>query len=244
MSDGDMTGRVVIVTGGAQGQGAAEAAVFAEYGADVVIADVDPAGADVARSSPRCSFEEHDVSDQNSWNTLVAATLSRFGRIDVLINNAGVVGPGSIADFDLEVYQRAIAVNQTGPLLGMLSVAPHMHSGGSVVNVCSTAASTGVRGIIPYVASKWALRGMTKSVAIELADQGIRVNAILPGRIDTALLSEAVEDTANAALRIPLGRVGRTWEVARLAHFLGSDLSSFCTGADFVVDGGHTAQLP
>jgi 3alpha(or 20beta)-hydroxysteroid dehydrogenase len=244
-SVGPLTAKVVIVTGGASGQGAAEAALFADNGAHVVVADLDPPGEEAAKRLRNTVFEQHDVCSERDWARLVRATVDRFGRIDALVNNAGIVGPGSIFDLDMSRYARVIATNQTGPLLGMRAVVPHMQdAGGSIVNVSSTAGLTGTHGIVPYAASKWALRGISKSVAIEVAPFNIRVNTIVPGRIDTPLLATAVPDRKGAARAIPLGRIGTAAEVARLALYLVSDDSSFCTGADFVIDGGHTSQLP
>jgi len=240
-----LRGRVVVVTGAARGQGLAEAQALAGCGANVLLTDiVDATGAAAELWGAR--FLRHDVASESDWDAVIEAARQWTGRIDGLINNAGMPAPGGLLSLDLDRYRRVIEVNQTGALLGMRAVAPLMieAGGGSIVNVCSTAALTGTRGILSYAAAKWALRGMTKSVAAELAEHRIRVNAICPGRIDTELLTDAARHDPEIARKVPLARIGQPEEVAALAVYLVSDLSRFCTGADFTIDGGQSAFLP
>jgi len=241
-----LTGRVIVVTGAARGQGLAEARALAACGAQVVLTDLAEVGEQAAAELPGAEFVRHDVASESDWATVIEVARRRTGRIDALINNAGVAAPGGLLTLELDQYRRVIDVNQTGALLGMRAVAPAMieAGGGSIVNVCSTAGLTGTRGILSYSAAKWALRGMTKSVAAELAGHRIRVNAICPGRIDTELLTDASRHDPEIARKVPLARIGQPDEVAALAIYLVSDLSQFCTGADFVIDGGQTAFLP
>jgi 3alpha(or 20beta)-hydroxysteroid dehydrogenase len=246
-------GKVAIVTGGARGQGAAEARLLAQHGARVVVADVED-GEEVAAGLPNGIFERLDVSREEDWAAVVGRTVETFGRIDVLVNNAGILTPGGLLDTPLAAYERTVAVNQTGPLLGMRAVVPHMkkQGGGSIVNIASSGSLAGSVGALAYATSKWALRGMTKCIALELAPFSIRVNAVHPGRTETPMLSRTRSEVLKggpagaddpAARGVPLGRVGRPEEIAQLVLYLASNLSAFCTGADFVADGGQSAQL-
>jgi 3alpha(or 20beta)-hydroxysteroid dehydrogenase len=243
-----LEGKVALITGAARGQGEAEARRFVAEGARVVLGDVlEEEGRRVAASlGERAAWAHHDVSSEASWADFVETATRRFGRVDVLVNNAGILGIAPIASITLEQYLRVVNVNQVGCLLGMRAVIPAMTAvgGGSIVNIASTAGLEGVPGLVAYVSSKFAIRGMTKTAALELGRVGIRVNAICPGGIDTAMGRGddfANVDTKNVMASLPLARIGQPEEVASLAAFLASDESSYCTGADFVVDGGMLA---
>lgn len=247
-----LAGKVAIISGGARGMGASEAQLFLDEGAKVVITDVlDDAGQQTAKQlSPdgsRCLFLHHDVTNEDDWSSVVAETVSAFGQVDILINNAGIFERGSILDTPLKNFQRTIDINLTGVFLGMKAVAPHMvqRKTGSIVNISSVAGLAGTPGFVAYGASKWAVRGMTKGVAKELAPFGVRVNSIHPGIIDTPMLKtfeEAGEGVREAVrTRIPLGYEAEPVDVARLALYLASDDSSYSTGSEFIVDGGWSA---
>jgi 3alpha(or 20beta)-hydroxysteroid dehydrogenase len=242
---GRLDGKVAIVTGAARGQGEAEARRFAAEGARVVLADVlddvkavaDDIGSDAIALTL-------DVTDEDGWSSAVGAALDRFERIDILVNNAAVYRADSpLVDTALADYRALIEINQIGVFLGMRAVAPVMveHGGGSIVNVSSLDGLMGHAGAIAYVSSKFAVRGMTKVAALELGPAGVRVNSIHPGVIDTPMIAGFVD--RFPVRRIPAQRLGRPDDVASLALFLASDESAFCTGAEFVVDGGHSAGL-
>lgn len=244
---GRLDGRVALVTGGARGQGAAEATLFASEGAAVVLTDVlDKEGNETAVAIGG-SYLHQDVTSEDEWRTIVQEVVGQHGKIDVLVNNAGIYMSGSLTEMPLEDYRRIIDVNQVGVFLGMKHVAPVMidNGAGSIVNISSIAGLRGGRGSIAYGASKWAVRGMTKSAAQELGQHGIRVNSIHPGLIDTAMLQQVpgIDSGGLDAFnrRIPLGRVAEADEVAKLALFLASDESSYCSGAEFLIDGGMTS---
>lgn len=245
---GRLDGRVTLITGAARGQGEAAARLFAAEGARVVLGDVlDAEGEQVAASlGDRAIYLRHDVREEESWQRFVAAARKCFAPPDVLVNNAGVLRIAPIASITLEDYMQVINVNQIGCLLGMKAVIPSMAEAGrgSIVNVSSTCGFEGTAGLVAYVASKFAIRGMTRTAALELGPLGIRVNVICPGGIDTHM-SRGDEfgntDPDRFFSKLPLGRIGQCDEVARLTLFLASDESSYCTGADFVVDGGMIA---
>lgn len=233
-------GKVAVVTGGAQGMGAAHARLLAEHGARVVIADVsDDAGNELAAElGYDAAFVHLDVTDADQWRALVGATNAMFGPIDVLINNAGILVLHTVETATLAEYRKVIEVNQVGTFLGMQAVIPGMkHSGsGSIVNISSTAGTVGFADNFAYTASKWAVRGMTKAAALDLAGYGIRVNAILPGEVNTPMIA----DLGLSTDPMPLGRFGNPMEIAYLALYLASDESGYTTGADHVIDGGYT----
>jgi 3alpha(or 20beta)-hydroxysteroid dehydrogenase len=242
-----LSGKVALVTGGARGQGAAEARLFAAEGAAVVITDI--LDADGEKTAAACGgvYLHHDVTSEEDWSRVVGEVVSRHGRLDVLVNNAGIYMAGRIGDTSLDEYRRIIEVNQIGVFLGMKAVAEAMTAagGGSIVNISSVAGLRGGGNSVAYTASKWAVRGMTKSAAREFAAHGIRVNSIHPGYIETAMLHQVPGVDAGrmeSMLRtVPLGRVAEAEEVARLALFLASDESSYCSGAEFIIDGGMSA---
>ena len=245
---GRLDGKVTLITGAARGQGEATARVFAAEGATVVLGDVlDAEGEQVAAAlGKRALYVRHDVRDEESWRRYVTTARERFGRIDALVNNAGILRVAPIASITLEEYMQVITVNQVGCLLGMKAVIPAMAEvgHGSIVNVSSTCGFEGTAGLVAYVASKFAIRGMTKTAALELGPLGIRVNTVCPGGVDTHM-SRGGEFGSAAPERfftkLPLGRIGQPAEVATLTLFLACDESSYCTGADFVVDGGMIA---
>jgi 3alpha(or 20beta)-hydroxysteroid dehydrogenase len=247
---GRLEGKVALITGAARGQGEAEARLFAAAGAKVVLGDVmDDAGESVARAIGAAAlYRRHDVSSEESWTAFVGAAKERFGRIDVLVNNAGILHVAPVSEIAVDDFMRVTKVNQLGCLLGMRSVIPHMAQagGGSIVNIASTAGVEGAMGLVAYVASKHAIVGMTKTAALELGRVGIRVNAICPGGIDTPMGrgdAEGFENVDSLAWfkALPLGRIGKPEEIAKLALFLASDDASYCTGSVFVADGGSLA---
>jgi 3alpha(or 20beta)-hydroxysteroid dehydrogenase len=239
-----LTGRVAVITGAAQGQGAAEARLLAENGAHVVIADVKEEGQalaeEISDSTPGgAEFVRLDVTDEQSWDTLADELRRRHARLDVLVNNAGVAYRFGLMGTTREDFQRVLDVNLVGPFLGMRALAPLMREsgGGSMVNVGSAAGMTG-HFSAAYSGSKWGLRGITKVAAMEFAPWQIRVNAIHPGIVNTALVPG---DTAfpEAMTRFtPLGRAAEVEDIAPLVLFLAGDGARFITGSDFPVDGG------
>lgn len=242
---GRLEGKVALITGGAQGQGEAEGRLFAAQGASVWLTDVLSAQGEKVAQEIGGRFISHDVTDQQGWSDVVETVLDADGRIDVLVNNAGVFRLASMGDTDIALWDQMIGVNQTGVYLGMKSVADIMkeQNGGSIINVSSIAGLRGSPTAFAYSASKWAVRGMTKAAALELAGYGIRVNSIHPGIIETAMFDEFVNAGVKDLVteRIPNGRVGTATDVAQLALFLASDESQYSTGSEFVVDGGFTA---
>jgi 3alpha(or 20beta)-hydroxysteroid dehydrogenase len=245
---GRLTGKVALISGAARGQGEAEARLLASEGAKVVLADVlDEEGTTVAKDIGDAAAYLHlDVTSEAEWQAAVDKAIDRFGAIDVLVNNAGVFAINPIATTSLDEYRRIIDINQIGVFLGMRAVASHMaaRATGSIVNISSVAGLQGSAGTIAYTASKFAVRGMTKVVAKELAPFGVRVNSVHPGLIDTAMLrqiTDVVNDDALLKSRVPMGAFAEANDVANVVLFLASDDSSYCTGAEFVVDGGMTA---
>jgi 3alpha(or 20beta)-hydroxysteroid dehydrogenase len=234
-------GKSVIVTGAANGQGRITAAMLAAAGGLVYLTDreTDP-GVAAAREAGG-TFLAHDVTDPDSWASVVERVVADTGRVDVLVNNAGIIEWATMTQTPLATWERVLAVNQTGPLLGMQAVAPVMRAqgSGSIVNTSSVGGLGGSSPCFAYGASKWALRGMTRGAAQELGPFGIRVNGILPGTIESRMIDGL--DPAMLATGIPLGRIGAREEVARLTLWLASDESSYVSGADHLVDGGAKA---
>ena len=246
---GRVEGKVAIVTGAASGIGASAARALAREGARIVIADVVTAmGEEVAAScGANARYMHHDVASKASWQKVVAETEHLFGPVSVLVNNAGIIRYGMIEVHTEEDFRRVIEVNQIGVFLGMKSVIGSMRraSGGSIVNISSAAGLVGAANAVAYTASKFAVRGMTKVAAIELAADGIRVNSVHPGMIYTPMaqmdVSAESEAVSNKMLAdTPAGRWGSPDEIANMVLMLASDESSFATGAEFVVDGGLT----
>ena len=249
---GKLQGKVALITGAARGQGEAEARLFVEEGAQVVLGDIrDDLGKRVAESlGSSAIYMNLDVSREESWVEFCAGALEAFGRIDVLVNNAGILAMGSIAETSLDDYMRVVQVNQVGVFLGMkAALAPMTQAGGgSIVNISSVGGLAGVAGMVSYVSSKFAVRGMTKTAALEFGPLGIRVNSVHPGGVDTPMLAPIgsgaqAGDERNIYSGLPLQRISEPEEIAKLVAFLASDESSYCTGAEFIADGGMLAGV-
>ncbi len=245
---GDLAGKVAIITGASGGQGAAAARRFVEEGARVVIADVDDEnGKALAVELGAAAYYRHlDVSNEVDWTAVVEEAVAGLGKVDILVNNAGILYFSALADTTLAQYERVIRINQIGTFLGMRSVVKPMIAagGGSIINTSSIEGLAAVPMLTAYSSSKFAIRGMTKVAALELGEKGIRVNSVHPGMIDTNMVATAAGakvDLTGPARKVALKRMGRPQEIAELLVFLGSDKSSYCTGAEFVADGGATA---
>ncbi len=239
--------KVAIITGAARGQGAAEAKLFAAEGATVVLTDVLSAEGEATAATCGGTFMHHDVSSEEAWERVVQETLNAHGQIDVLVNNAGIFHRAKLVDHSLDDFRRLIDINTIGVFLGMKAVAPSMmeREAGSIVNISSIAGLVGAPGSIGYGASKFAVTGMTKTAASELARYGIRVNSIHPGMIETDMIHEVVSGDQGRLERMaastPFRRSADPVEIANLALYLASDDSSFSSGSEFVADGGVTA---
>jgi 3alpha(or 20beta)-hydroxysteroid dehydrogenase len=244
---GRLENKVAIVTGGAQGQGAAIARAYVAEGAKVVIADVaKEAGQALADElGDNAHFMHHDVSDAASWTALVEDANTRFGPVNVLANNAGILRFGDIERMPAEEVELVWRVNQLGVFLGMQSVARTMrkNGGGSIINASSVEGLAGMPSCTAYAATKWAIRGMTKCAAMELGPKGIRVNSVHPGMIDTPMTRVHGGDAAMeyGASKVPLRRVGVPEDIAPVYVFLASEESSYINGAEIAVDGGVTS---
>ena len=240
---GRLEGKVALISGGARGQGEAEARRFVAEGAKVVIGDVlEAEGKAVAGSiGDDCAFVPLDVTDESSWAAAVAATEEAFGPVTALINNAGILSFGLLDRVKREEYERLLQVNVVGVLLGMQAVVPSMvkAGGGSIVNISSTSGLQGLPFVGAYGSTKWAVRGMSKSAAIDFGHRGIRVNSVHPGGIDTPMVA-GTSGEAPYYKRLPVSRMGSADEVANAVLFLASDEASYVTGAELAVDGGAT----
>ena len=238
--------KVAIITGAAQGMGAAHAKLFVEQGAKVVLTDLneEKGQAFAAELGENAIFVKQNVTSEEDWSNVVAAAEEKFGPVNVLVNNAGITMAKSMLDISVEEYRRIVDINQTSVFIGMKTVAPSMakSAGGSIVNISSMNGL--VAGAVGYTDTKFAVRGMTKAAAMNLAPMGIRVNSVHPGVIATPMVVQ--EDTKAAveafSAHIPLKRVAQPEEVSNLVLFLASDESSYSTGSEFVIDGGLTAQ--
>ena len=246
-----LEGKVALITGGGSGMGKVASELFAAEGADVVLTDVnDEAGEATASWIGERAFYVHaDVSKEADAQAMVAAAVERFGRLDVLYNNAGIMplDDGSVTDADGSIWDAVLAVNVKGVMYGCKFGIPAMleHGGGSIINVASFVAWMGAAtSQTAYTASKGAVLAMTREIAVEYARRGIRCNALCPGPIETPLLLALLSDEAKKQRRfvhIPMGRLGHAEELAKAALFLASDDSSYMTGSSLIVDGGITA---
>ena len=248
-----LEGKVAFISGGARGMGAEEARLLAREGACVAIGDVlEEEGrrveGQIKEAGGRALFIRMDVTSLEDWRRAIAVTVERFGKLDVLVNNAGIGRRGGVEDTSEEDWDEVMAVNAKGVFLGTKAAIPEMRKagGGSIVNIGSQMGIVGTdTGSIAYHASKGALRALTKSAALWHAKDGIRVNSVHPGPIATPMSQERLSDPAQLAWsvsRVPLGRIGRPEEVAYGVLYLASDESSFVTGAELVIDGGWIAQ--
>lgn len=241
---GRVDDKVALISGGARGMGAADARMLVAEGAKVVIGDIlDAEGAALAEELGASARYVHlDVTSAEDWKAAVDTALEAFGKLNVLVNNAGIVQLAPLKTLDVERWQKVLDVNLTGPLLGTKAVIDPMVAagGGSIINVSSIEGMRGAAWVHSYVASKWGLRGLTKSTALELAPEKIRVNSIHPGFIRTPMTKHLPDDMVTA----PMGRAGTPDEVAAFVVFLASDESSFSTGSEYVVDGGLITDVP
>lgn len=244
-----LEGKIALVTGSASGIGEAIAHAFADHGATVFVSDIreEPGMAVAGAIGGNASFIRLDVTDPASWQTAIDAIRERHGGLDILVNNAGAGSGGGIEREPLEDHRRVLDINVTGLWVGIRTAIPAMvaRGGGSVINISSIDGLVGVEGLSTYVGSKFAVTGITRSLALELGAKGIRVNSIHPGIIATPMVKgtppKSMERLRKAVARQPIPRMGRPEEIANAALFFASDESSFCTGASLVVDGGHIA---
>ena len=237
-----LKGKVILISGGARGQGAAEARLFVAEGARVVIGDVLEAEARqlISELGSSATFVRQDVTLEGDWQKAINAA-EKFGCLHGLVNNAGIFQPRTLMETDIELFERHTRVNQLGCFLGMKTVVPLMEQsgGGSIVNISSVAGLRGSPGAIAYSATKWALRGMTKAAAIDLAPRKIRVNSVHPGPIDTEMIKVRTPEQNQQRLQlVTMKRMGTAEEVASLVLFLLSDESGYVTGAEVAIDGG------
>jgi 3alpha(or 20beta)-hydroxysteroid dehydrogenase len=244
----NLEGKVALISGAARGQGAAEARIFVERGAKVMLCDVlDAEGEQTASDiGDSAAYTHLDVTCESDWQAAVAATVAKFGKLNVLVNNAGIGDLGMLKEMTVETYMKTININQVGVFLGMKSVASAMKDagGGSIINISSIAGLGGAVGGVAYCASKVAGRGMSRVAALERGPVGIRGSSIHPGGSMTRRLSDAGLDGESAGAlfsKAPVGRIGQPEEMATLAVYLASDDSSYSTGSEFVADGGLTA---
>ena len=242
---GRVAGKVALISGAARGMGASHARVLAEHGAKVVIGDLlEAEGRELAAKinadlgDDIALFVHLDVTDLDSWERAVSGAVDHFGRLDVLVNNAGIFTRGSVEEADVDEWRRTIEIDLTGNFLGMKAAVPHMKAGGgSIINISSIAGLVGFKNRAAYAAAKWGVQGLTKTSALDLGPFGIRVNSVHPGSVKTPM---------TAGLRrgfgqIPLGRDAEVQEISDLILFLASDESRFMTGANLAIDGGETA---
>jgi len=239
---GELEGRVAIVTGAAGGMGGAITQAYLAAGCRVVATDLK--ARQLPEASDVLSCLAHDASSESDWRRVVEEASGRFGRLDILVNNAAYFEPAPFVETSAEDMDAHYRVNQRGVLIGMQVVLPAMRAAGrgAIINICSVAALSGSTGAFAYMSTKWAIRGMSRAAARELAPLDIRVNAIMPGLIDTAMMARnPPERNAGIIGAIPVGRAGRAAEIAEAALYLASDRSAYLTGSEIVVDGGLSA---
>ena len=243
-----LKGKVAIITGGSRGMGASHAKRFIKEGAKVVFTDIlVEEGEALARElGENARFIKHDVTKLADWEHVVSETEAAFGPVTVLVNNAGISFSNSIEEMTEEQYMKVIQINQVSVFLGMKSVIPSMKkaNGGSIVNISSMNGIIGFPGSAAYDSSKFAVRGMTKSAALELSPFGIRVNSVHPGVIETPMVAINVPEEIKEELKknVPLARLAKPEEVTNLVLYLASDEASYSTGSEFIVDGGYLAK--
>jgi len=239
-----LQGKVAIITGAARGQGAAEAAEFIKQGAKVMLTDVLPGVLDLAKElGNNARGMIHDVSSEEEWEKVVAETVNAFGNVNVLVNNAGIFIPAPLVDTKAKDFIASFNVNQLGVFLGMKTVTPSMKAagGGSIINISSGAGQRGYPEMISYLSTKWAVTGMTKATARELAPFGIRVNSVHPGLIKTPMIEGEGGETEwmkEIAKTVPMGRIGTTDDIVVQVVYLASDASTYMTGSEITLDGG------
>ena len=240
-----LDGKTIIITGAGGGQGEATARLFAESGASVILTDIDEArvkdvAASLGSSATGC---QHDISDEAGWQDVVEAAGKAFGDIDGLINNAGILATGALEETSAADMERLFQINVLGAFLGMKAVSPNMPEGSSIVNIASAAGLSGKANMLAYSTSKWALRGLSRSAALDLAPRKIRVNTICPGVIDTPMIRNdslpGFFDQVKS--NTPLVRAGEPMDIAKGSLYLVSDASSYMTGGEIVIDGGRNA---
>lgn len=236
----DLTDKIVLVTGARGGLGAAHARAIAAQGGTVIATDLALPSVAAELGPDHLGFA-HDVTDRTAWESIVGQAVARYGRIDGLVNNAGLCQYASFEETSPTFVEKLLAVNMYGALHGMQVVVPHMPSGGSIVNIASVAGLGGWPNSTGYCISKFAIRGLTHAAAAELGKDGIRVNAVCPGAADTAMLSEEARAGGGTVASLPIARAGRPEEISAMVVFLLSDAASYCTGQDYVVDGGMKA---
>jgi len=239
-----VAGKVALVTGGARGLGAEAVRLLVAEGAKVLVTDIldEDGEALVAELGESAVYLHHDVTDIEQWAAAVAMAEETFGGLDVLVNNAGIADFGSLADFTYERWDRIIAINLSSVFYGMKAALPLLKASTknpSIINISSTAGLQGYPDLAGYVASKWGVRGMSKTAAIELGPDNIRVNSIHPGMIETPM----TEGLAGEQKHVAMHRAGKPFEIGYLVVYLASDESTFCTGAEFIADGGELAGL-
>ncbi len=248
---GQLDGKVAIISGGARGQGEEEARLFAREGAAVVLGDIlDEAGQRVANSivdtGGQALYVHLDVTSETDWNDIVDKTVAEFGRVDFLLNNAGILPVAPIEQATLEHFREVVDVNLVGVFLGIRAVIPAMREagGGCIINTSSTAGIQGYPGLGAYVSSKFGVRGLTKVAAVELGGDNIRVNSVHPGPVDTEMLANPDakrNEQGDRPMRIPISRMGRADEIAKMMLFIAAD-ATYSTGSEFIIDGGLTAS--